>query len=52
MELCKYSTLECARFADILQNFTERQILWSLCSVFFSCFTIEIAYSNFTFCGA
>ena len=33
----------CARFPKILQ---------SLCSVVFSCFNIEIAYSNFIFCGS
>ena len=42
----------CARFPKILQNFSERQILWSLCSVVFHAFVIEIAYSNSTFCGA
>ena len=33
-------------FLNFLQNFSERQIVRS-----FSCFYIEIAYLNFTFCG-
>ena len=33
-------------------NFSELQILWSLCSVDFHTFNIAIAYSNSTFCGA
>ena len=42
----------CARFPEILQNFSERQTLLNLCSVVFHALTFEIAYSNFTFCGA
>ena len=38
--------LGCACFSEFLQNFSERQILCSLC------FNIEIAYSNFAFYGA
>ena len=30
-----------ARFAAFLQNFSERQILWSLCSVVFHALTLE-----------
>ena len=43
--------LRCARFHEILQNFSEGQIFWSLCSVDFLAFNIEISCSNFTFCG-
>ena len=32
---------QCARFVDILQNFSERQILWSLCSVVFLALTLR-----------
>ena len=32
----------CARFPRILQNFSERQILWSLCSVVFHVFTLKL----------
>ena len=32
--------LGCARFPEILQNVSERQILWSLCSVVFHAFTL------------
>ena len=42
----------CARFPEFLEHFSERQILLSLCSVVFYALNIEIAYSNFTFCGA
>ena len=31
----------CARFPEILQNFSERQILWNLCSVGFHAFTMR-----------
>ena len=31
----------CARFAQNLQNFSERQILWSLCSVVFHALTLK-----------
>ena len=40
----------CACFPEFLQHFSERQILWSFVLGSFSCFNIEIAYSNFTFC--
>ena len=32
----------CARFVDFLQNFSERQILWILCSVVFHAFTLKM----------
>ena len=32
----------CARFPKILQNFSERQILWSLCSVVFHALTLKL----------
>ena len=32
----------CARFPEILQNFSERQILWSLCSVDFHALTLKL----------
>ena len=35
------SSLGCARFADFLQNVSERQILWSLCSVVFHALTLK-----------
>ena len=31
----------CARFPKFVQNFSERQILWSLCSVDFHTFTLQ-----------
>ena len=34
--------LGCARFHEILQNFSERQILWCLCSVDFHTFTLQL----------
>ena len=33
--------LRCARFAEILQNYSECQILWSLCSVVFRALTLK-----------
>ena len=45
-------SLGCARFSEFLQNFTEHQILWSVWSVDFLAFYIEIAYTDSTFCGA
>ena len=36
------SHLGCARFPDFLQNFTERQILWSLCLVVFLAFALKL----------
>ena len=32
----------CARFPEILQNFSERQILWSLCLVVFHPLTLKL----------
>ena len=32
----------CARFAEILQNFSERPILWSLCSVVFHALILKL----------
>ena len=32
----------CARFPGFVQNFSERQILWSLCSVDFHTFTLQL----------
>ena len=32
----------CARFPKFVQNFSERQILWSLCSVDFHTFTLQL----------
>ena len=32
-----------ARFSEILQNFSERQILWSLCSVVFLALTLKLS---------
>ena len=32
----------CARFPKFKQNFSERQILWSLCSVVFHTFTLQL----------
>ena len=34
--------LGCALCAEILQNFSEHQILWSLCSVVFLAFTLKL----------
>ena len=36
------STLGCARFAEFLQNFSDCQILWSLCSVVFHALTLKL----------
>ena len=33
----------CARLADFLLKFSERQILWSLCSVVFHTLTLQLA---------
>ena len=33
----------CARFPEILQNFSEHQILWSLCSVVVHAFTLKLS---------
>ena len=33
---------ECARFPEILQNISERQILWSLCSVVLHALTLKL----------
>ena len=32
----------CARFPDYLQNFSERQILWRMCSVVFHALTLKL----------
>ena len=32
----------CARFADFLQHFSKREILWSLCSVVFHAFRLKL----------
>ena len=32
----------CARFPQFVQNFSERQILWSLCLVDFHTFTLQL----------
>ena len=37
-----YFPLECARFPEFLQNFSERQILWSLCSIVFHALTLKL----------
>ena len=34
--------LGCARFPKFVQNFSEPQILWSLCSVDFHTFTLQL----------
>ena len=36
------SDLGCARFPEFTQNFTELQILWSLCSVDFHTYTLQL----------
>ena len=40
-----------AQFAHILQNCVACQGFGRICFLVFSCFYIEIAYSNFTYCG-
>ena len=35
--------LGCARFPEFVQNFSERQILWGLCSVVFHAFVLKLA---------
>ena len=35
-------TQGCARFHEFVQNFSERQILWSLCSVDFHTLTLQL----------
>ena len=32
----------CARFPEFLQNFSERQILWRMCSVVFLALTLKL----------
>ena len=39
-------------FLNFYKILVIARFLWSLCSVDFFCCCIEIAYSNFTFCGA
>ena len=34
--------LRCARFPEFVQNFSERQNLWNLCSVDFHTFTLQL----------
>ena len=41
-----------ARFAEILQNYVARLVFRENVLDSFYCFYIEVAYSNFTFCGA
>ena len=36
------SYLGCARFSEFTQNFSERQVLWSLCSVDFHTLTLQL----------
>ena len=36
------SVLGCALFPEFLQNFSERQILWSLCSIVFHALTLKL----------
>ena len=39
----KHNSLSgCARFPQFVQNFSERQLLWSLCSVDFHTFTSQL----------
>ena len=38
----RHVSLGCARFPEILQNFSERQILWSVCSVVFLAFALKL----------
>ena len=38
-----YYSLGCARFPEILQNFSDRQILWSLCLVVFLTLTLNFS---------
>ena len=35
-------TQGCARFPEILQTFSERRILWSLCSADFHTLTLQL----------
>ena len=39
---CSPPVLGCARFPEFTQNFSERQILWSLCSVDFHTLTLQL----------
>ena len=48
--IAKYSG--CVRFPDILQSCVVHQVLGESVYNSFSCFYTEIAYSDFTFCGA
>ena len=36
----------CATFPEFLQNFTECQILWILCSVVFHTFTLKMLFQT------
>ena len=39
---CSEGCQGCARFPDFVKNFSERQILWSLCSVDFHTLTLQL----------
>ena len=42
-QVCQVCQIQgCARFPELTQNFSERQILWSLCSVDFHTFTLQL----------
>ena len=43
---CQQKQLGCARFPDFMQNFSERQVLWSLCSVDFHTLTLQLPIQN------
>ena len=43
--------LRCARFPEVLQNFSEPRILWSSCSVVFPALTLKLPI-QFTFYGS
>ena len=40
--MCHINDQGCARFPEILQNFSERQILWRMCSVVFHALTLKL----------
>ena len=42
MEGCGILKLGCALFPEIAQNFSERQILWRMCSVVFHTLTLKL----------
>ena len=43
---CQQKQLGCAHFPDFMQNFSERQVLWSLCSVDFHTLTLQLPIQN------